>query len=520
MNKLAKSAVFVAVLMVVAKILGLLKEVLLAHQFGTSYIVDAYTIACSLPTVMFTMFASGFSNSYLPVYMRVDGKDKRNDFFRNVITILTVISIAFSLICIIFSRQLTFVMAPGFDEKSAELTSIFIKILAIYLPFFTAFNILTAHLSANENFVASQFCDTIIVNIIISVAIVLASPENPYILVIGYVLAMVTATVTLFIYMTRRKYIRFAPRLKLNDADFKMLVSLAIPLGISMLVGQLNAVVDRIFSTSLGSGVTSALGYAHRVEVLPYSFIATIFLTLCKPRMNACFAKGDNEGGMVYAKRAFLVAIYAAIPIVFGFILFASPIIRLIFERGAFDSESTKLTASCLIFYAIGMPFYATRDVTTAVLGAKYKQKLILVNTIVAVVSNIVLNFVLVGVLEHRGLALATSLSGLCSCAVMLVFLKKMKLKLFDKTQISDISKILLCTVVSILPVWYMFQHLKNFVDDRLLVIFCALIAIVVYLFLGVLVNIKILKWVYGYMPSRFKIIKKWNVVQSVAESE
>ena len=81
MKKIVKSALLMAAMMLVSKVLGLLREVFLAQQFGTSYIVDAYTVACTLPTVLFTLFASGFSNSYLPVYMRINEAERKNYFF-------------------------------------------------------------------------------------------------------------------------------------------------------------------------------------------------------------------------------------------------------------------------------------------------------------------------------------------------------------------------------------------------------------------------------------------------------
>ena len=84
MKKIVKSALLVVVMMLISKVLGLLREIFLAQQFGTSYIVDAYTVACTLPTVLFTLFASGFSNSYLPVYMRINEPEKKNFFFNNL----------------------------------------------------------------------------------------------------------------------------------------------------------------------------------------------------------------------------------------------------------------------------------------------------------------------------------------------------------------------------------------------------------------------------------------------------
>lgn len=97
---------------------------------------------------------------------------------------------------------------------------------------------------------------------------------------------------------------------------------------------QINGVVDRMFASGLGEGVTSALSYANRVQSILLTLTTTIFIQVCYPRMNLYFAAGEKEKGSGYVQRALLIACYTSIPLVVMFALYAQPIVSLIFQRG------------------------------------------------------------------------------------------------------------------------------------------------------------------------------------------
>lgn len=511
MKKIVKSALLMTGMMLISKVLGLLREVFLAQQFGTSYIVDAYTVACTLPTVLFTLFASGFSNSYLPVYVRIKDAGKKNYFFNNLTCTLTLFSLVITVVCLVSSKVIAQILAPGFDEETSALTVKFLQGIVFYLPFYTAFNIFVAHANANEDFIASNFCDFIICNIVIIISIILATPETPMVLIYGYVASMVVATVLMGLRIQTKKLAKLSFVCNIKDSEFLKVCSLAIPMGITMLTNQINAVIDKMFSSSLGEGITSALSYANKVQLIPYSLITSIFLSVCLPRMNKYFANGDSKGGLSYSKRALAIALFIAVPVIFAIFAFSEQMIVLLFERGAFDSEATRITAACLVCYAVGMPFYAFREIAAKTLSAILKQKQVLKNTLIAVALNVVLNFLFVQLFGYRGLALATSAAGFCSAWLMNFDLRKNNLVVLEKSMLRDLLKIIGASVVSVGLAFGCNHALIGMVGVSLSTILALGIAAIVYLIICIVWNVDIMVWVYGNFPSKLKVIKKWN---------
>ena len=450
MEKLAKSAFCVTCCMVLSKVLGLLREILLANRFGTTRIADAYSIAITLPSVIFAVFAGGFSNSYLPVYTRLDSPEKKQSFFCNVTTILTIFSIVFMVITVLGADIIAGILAPGFSGESLELVQMFIRIVAFILPFDTIFNQLSCQGQANEDFIFAEFCNSIIINLIIIGSIQLATVQSPGVLMWGYVMARVVAVGIFAVYLSRKWNVRYSWKFDVKDKNFSALVALAIPLGLSLLANQLNALVDKMFSSSLGEGITSAISYANRIQLLPYSLTVSVVLAVCYPRINKCFASKSKEEGLFYIQKASSIAMLLSVPVAIFILFFSNPLIKLIFERGAFTGQSTIITAECLLFYSIGIPFYALREIASKTLASNLRQRQIFKNTIISVLVNILLDWILVRYLNYRGLALATSIAGIVAFLLMNRDVRRIGLSLFDPVTFRDGAKIILSSIVSV----------------------------------------------------------------------
>ncbi|MBR1495691.1 MAG: polysaccharide biosynthesis C-terminal domain-containing protein [Acidaminococcaceae bacterium] len=511
MGHLTKSAIIVAVLMVLSKGLGLLREILLAGYFGTTYIVDAYSVACILPSVLFTLFASGFSNSYIPVLARIKNEKEKLFFFSNTTCILTAFSIVVSVLCFVFADLITKLIAPGFKSEAAILTEAFIKIIVFHLPFFTVFNIFCAQSAADEDFNFSNFCNLIVVNLIIIISIYFAYQNSTLWLAYGYVFSMIFATVMLGCYLYKRgKIIHFL--FYPGDKNFLVLAKMAIPIGVSFLANQINAVADKIFSSTLGVGVTSALGYANRLQLLPYTLVVSVFVSICNPKMNRAFAVKDIDTALFYANKALMIAIYITFPIVLLLFFNAMPITMVLFQRGQFNSDSTIMTANCLKYYSLGMLFYAIRQIAANVLTANLKQQLILKNTITAVVTNVILNFLFIRFMGYTGLALSTSVAGCVAALLMLKDLKFMHLSLFNLEQVGDLIKIFGASITSIVLAKFTYCSfiLLGF-NYKITFFISVFIFTIVFIVLSVVFNVNIVIWLYHHIPNRFRLINKWN---------
>lgn len=510
MKSLTKSATITAFLLLISKLLGFLRELCLADRFGTSFVADAYTVAITLPSVLFTIFASGFAQSYIPTYSRLP-KERQGSFFRNTATILCLVSLVVTGVCFLLSETLASVLAPGFRSEPLTLTARFIHVIVFHLPFFTLFNLLSAHVQAEEDFIVPSFCDYIVVNLVNIACILASGPARPMPLVYGYVLAMMLATVLLSVYSKRRYHLSYRPCFHPKDPDFRALCTLAIPLGLSLLANQLNAVVDRMFSSGLGEGITSSLGYAAQLQSILLTLTTTIFLQVCYPRMNRYFAAGKKEQGMSYACRAALIACYTSVPLIVLFVAYAEPIVHLIFERGSFTETSTAYTATCLRFYALGILFFAIRTILTNVLAANTKQRLILKNTVITVVCNIILNVVLIRAMGYAGLPLATSLSGLIACCLMLRDVRRLELHLLERSQRRDMLCVCAGTAAALLGSIPAFSLLQGPLGSDGAIFLTIVLSALVYALTTILMKPNILLWLYPHLPARLRILKSYD---------
>lgn len=448
-SSLTSKAITMFFIMFFSKILGFGRDILTAYKFGTTYVNDAYTVAITVPSILFAVFISGFIQSYIPFYTRIDSKAKRTYFFGNIFVTLTLFSTGIAVVCAFASPILTQLLAPGFDEKTASLTSQFIAIIAFMFPFYAGFSVLSAQLQTEEKFAMAYFCDFIVVNLIIIFSIALASEKNSMILPIGYCISMITAFFILIIYFRYISKGGFRINLSQAKSDFSNLIRIAIPVGLCFMVNQVNSITDQIFSSLLGNGVITSLNYANKIQTLFLTMTTTVFMTICFPRINKDFADKRKKEGMYYVEKGFLVGSLLAIPFAVFIITFAKPIVIIVFQHGAFNENSTTVTSACLLFYSLGIPFYTYTEIESRTMTADMEQKMILKNTFIAVVFNIILDYMLMNLLGYIGLSLATSLSGILLFILLGRQLKKEELWVIHNGMLRDIVKIICSAVIS-----------------------------------------------------------------------
>lgn len=450
MGKLTKSAVIVFLILFISKILGVIKEAALANNFGTSYILDAYLMACTLPTVLSAFLYKGIPMAYIPVYSRINGEEERRRFFSNTLCMVAAISMVGSIVVFGFPETVVRLLAPGFSGAVFELAACLVQFVAVYFPINAIFELLCAQSAVNEEFIFANFCNSIVANLILIMFVMIAGITTPIVLGYGNIISISIPAVLLGMNLSSKGY-SFHWRFCLQDSSVICLIRTAIPEAISFMVNQLNSVVDKMFSSTFGEGSVSALSYAERLQLLPYTMIVSVVLTVCSPRMNRCFSEHNSEEGMYYVKRAVCFSLFVSIPVFLYMFNFSESIVSLLFERGRFDRDSVLITSQCLVFYSIGIPFYSLRQIASNVLSANMKQRIVLKNTIIAIMINIVLDYYFARLFGLSGLAMATSLTGIIANFMMLYDLERMGMHLLDKDTCKDIIKIIICASISIL---------------------------------------------------------------------
>ena len=418
------TAVSLTLMMIVSKCLGIVRDSFLAYKFGTSSVVDAYVISLSFANVALSVFTLGFSESYITVHSRTL-EERRNRFFNNTLSVILVGSSILAVLGIFLGNQIAYIMAPGFDAETHRTATVFLKIIGFVIPFQSSFAILAANEMAHENFAFPRFCDFIVINALVIVAIGFANSERPYILPIGYVIANIIAVVALAVYSTVRNKHRFRFSFHIKDKDFRLLLSLAVPLGISFVINDLNSMTDGMFASTVGSGMTSALSYANKIQTLFLTVTINIISVVCFPRVAAHIAKGEKDNAQYYLRKSMMLAVYLAIPFMVFLLFYSRVVVQILFQRGSFSAEASAITSSCLAYYAFGVPFYAMSNVENQALAANAKQKLVMYITAASVVMNILLDYVLLRVIGYLGLPLATCCAGVLQFSLLMNALRK-----------------------------------------------------------------------------------------------
>lgn len=424
MNKVAKNTLILMIITIISKVLGFIRELVLGGIYGTTFYSDAYIVAMNIPGTLFSLIGIALSTTFIPLYYENSKSIKEsNKFVNNIFNITLILSAILALLVFVFANQVVKVFAIGFNGNTFKLTVEFTKIIIVGALFMGTSSIFISFLQAKENFTIPGLVG-IPFNIIIIIAIILSSKISIYILPIGTVIAMLSRLLfqmpSLFKYGYRYKF-----TIGLKEDYIKKVIWLVGPVFIGVAVNQINTMIDRTLASTLLEGSISALNYANRLN----SFVMGLFImsigTVIYPILSKLSANSDKESFIKTVYKSVNIVTLLVIPISVGAMVLATPIVSLLFERGAFDSRATDITAKALVFYSIGMVGFGLRDILGKVFYSLQDTKTPMINGVIAIGMNIILNLILVKFMGHAGLAFATSISAIICILILFKSLKK-----------------------------------------------------------------------------------------------
>jgi len=495
MSKLLKAAVGIFVITLLSKFLGMAREMVLAYKYGASYISDAYVISTTLPTVVFAILLSGIARTYIPVYSRLESDEERKRLDGNVMTITFLLSCILTLLFLMLRKYIVLLLAPGFEATTYSLVVKMTSVMILLLPIMAGLNVLAGYLNYREHFLILSFCNYIVINIFIIIAIVVSSEEHIMLLPIIYVVGEVITLGILWIYSSKVGFV-YRPRIDIRDKGLKELFILAVPMGLSLMLNQFNSVIDRVLASMLPEGTITALNYANKVQILILGLTITIIATVSYPKLNRLFAEKKTMDALIYVNKGMMLTAFICIPATFALVILAEPIVKLLFERGSFDSTNTVVTAQCLAAYGLGLLFYGYREILTQALGANKLQKGILTNTVIAIGCNVGLNLILIRFLGHIGLALATSIAGLISYLSLYHTLKKECGNVVDRESFKELVKMLIAAIIMATIVYLVFQMLLSVMGSNIALIWTSFLGVLIYFALTYFLQVKECIWV------------------------
>ncbi|KPI54602.1 integral membrane protein MviN [Clostridioides difficile] len=436
MSKVARATFYLMIVTIISKILGMGRELVLSSIYGTGLYTESYLTAMNIPNIIFAAIGTAIVTTFIPMYQDINSKKGEKEalkFLNNVLNIIVGICIIVAILGVIFSKQLVSIFAIGFEGERFLLTVKFTRVLIVGIIFIGITSVMSAFLQIKENFIVVGF-GSIPYNIVIIISIILSTVLGPYILPVGAVVAMI---VQLFFYLffvnkTNYKYLFY---LDFKDESLIKLLALLSPVFIGVAVNQVNSLVDTTLASTLIKGSIPALTYADRLNGFVTGTFTASIVSVMYPMLSKLNAENNQKKFTSSVKSSVNMIIISMIPISVASIVFAKSVVRIIFERGAFDSRATQMTATALVFYAVGMTAFGLRDILGKVFYSLQDTKTPMVNGIISVGVNIVLDLVLIKPMAHGGLALATSSSSI-ACILLLFFNLKRKVGYFGQDKI------------------------------------------------------------------------------------
>ncbi|MBF0461968.1 MAG: murein biosynthesis integral membrane protein MurJ [Magnetococcales bacterium] len=419
-----------------SRIMGFVRDMVLAHSFGAGMGADAFFVAFKLPNFLRRLFAEGaFNTAFIPVfsdYMAKGDLESTREAAQAVFTALTTILLLVVALGQLFMPFVVYIAAPGFIDQPEkfQLTIELTRVTFPYILFISLVALSSGILNSFQQF-ALPAVNTVLLNLsLIFGALVLAPHlEEPTMgLAIGVFLGGVVQLATLLPALKRIGIpLRFRWHTLSRTGRHPAIKRILILMGPSVLgvsVAQINLLVDLFIASWLPAGSISYLYYADRLVEFPLGVIGIALGTAILPSFSARVAHNDLDGLRHDLDFALRLVLLINIPATAGLVVLREPILAMLFERGAFNAETTQLTAQALLAYGLGLSAFSAIKVAAPVFYALKDTRTPVRVAIICMLSNIILNLLLMGPLKHAGLALATSLSAFLNAGLLFYHLR------------------------------------------------------------------------------------------------
>lgn len=421
-----KTALIIMGITIFAKILGFSRDLLLSYFYGATNISDVYLIALTIPTGIFSFIGTGLSTGYIPMYSKIEKKYGLNEaerFTSNLINILIVLSSAIAILGFIFTPQLIHIFASGFKGETLRLAIQFTRISIFGICLTSIIFIQTGFLQMKGNYIIPALI-SIPLNICIILSIIISSRTNIILLPIGSVIA--TAAQVLFIVLFAKKHgYRHKLLFNFRDEHIKSMLYIILPVMLGVSVNQVNTLVDRTLASQIVEGGISALNYSAKLN----GFIQGIFVISVTTVMFPTITKMVTNKNMDGLKKSLSEVISGVnlliVPTTIGAMIFAKPIVTILFGRGAFNEQAIQMTATGLFYYSVGMIGFGLREVLSKTFYSMQDTKTPMINAAIGLALNIVLNLILSRYMGIGGLALATSIAAIFTTTLLFINLRK-----------------------------------------------------------------------------------------------
>nr|WP_294680939.1 murein biosynthesis integral membrane protein MurJ [uncultured Anaerotignum sp.] len=503
-NQAVKTVSFMMLITLLGKILGMVREQLLAANYGTDMQAAAFLLASRIPRTFFdVIFASAISASFIPVFVEYLQKKGREEAFalaNRFITMISTVTILMMLLGMVFAKPLTLLIAPGYDVDTVTLCVGLLRMLFPTMLFTAVAFSFVGILQSLDEFNVPAALSVVSNGVLIVYYIFFNEKFGILGLTVAFLVGWAMQAIIQLPSLWRKGYF-YRPDFHFKDAGLKKIGKLMLPVMVSTWIQPINFMVNTRFASQLAEGNlksgelgVSALEYANNL----YTIIVGVFVLAIANMVFPKFSRmTENKKEFGLAVRGTLKAmLFLLIPMTVGLMALAQPVVTLIYQRGAFDETAAQLTASALFFFAVGMVGYGVQNILSRAFYANQDGKTPFYSGLVSIVINALLCWLLLKPMGIGGLALSAAVSSTAAAAVLLIPAVKQYPDILDKHLLLQLGRMLVAAAGMLVLVWGSREILLPMLSGRvlgqiLLLCICGGIGLVSYMLFARLLKIE-----------------------------
>lgn len=456
---LLKAAWIIMVVTIVSKLIGFIRDIIIANYYGASMVSDAYYYAYQIPSLSLILLGGvggPFHSATVAIFSKLipNLKEKPpeavNKLYSTFMTATIIFFIMLSVLMYIFPRQIMGLIISGGSEQMIHLASIHLQIMTPLLVIGGIVGIYYGILIIYKQFMLPNLSPIIMSLAIIGIVIAVPKDQKGYALAWATTIGAVLQLVIQYPNIRKLGY-KLKPNFEfVNNPHFKEIGELLFPAVLSSTVGQVHIYVDMFFTSSISEGAWTAIGYANRVFQFPVGILVTAFLVPLFPIFARLVADKDYEGIKNYFNKGVGVLLFGAIPIIIGILVVGMDAVRLIFEHGEFDQTATFMVTEALWFLSVSIIPYVFRDSITRVFYSFNDSATPFTVAFSSIILKIFLNWILISKMHFGigGITLSTSLVTLFNACVLGYFITR-KMKMDYKSLFINLLKMCIAGVVA-----------------------------------------------------------------------
>ena len=505
MNKTAVHAIIMVLTTILAKVLGFCRELSLAFSYGAGSVSDAYVVAFTLPTILFSGLGTAMLTSYISVYtdLQQNHPGEEKPFHNQVITMSFLLSVGFIAVFMALRYPIVRLFALGFEGSQLDLAVNLSSVMIASLIFLGVGYILQGYLQMKGCFFTVGMV-SVPLNIAV-IATILTSGENYGMLGWGVVIGYAGEFLLVLLVALRQQF-TYHPDAAFRNHNVRRFLVMVLPIFLGKTINSINLIIDKSIASLLSEGVVSVMNYGNRITGFVTSVFVVSITTALFPQLSRLSAASDTRQlKKTYRSSCGVIGLFV-IPISAGMMMFAKEFVELLFYRGQFTAHDVQRTGEVVFFYALGLLFYSIKEVTINVYYALQDAKTPTVNSAIAIAINVVLNLALMRKMEHKGLALATALSALITTVMLIINLQRKMGHMGYRYLAGTYLKMIIAAGVmaaATLPFYHWFAPKTPSLLVGLLA--AILVAMIVYFIACLLLRVKELGYVIVAIAERFK---------------